>query len=762
VKVGWRLEVGVIVFYLALALAFTWPLALHWREAIPGDGRDGWQSLWNLWWLRHALEHAQNPYQTNLLFYPQGTNLYLHTLLLFDGLVSLPVQYLAGPVAAYNFCGILSLTLAAYGGFSLAHYLWGGFWSGLFAGVAFGFSSYHFAHLLGHLNLISSWFIPFYILFFFKALNRKQHWRKSAILAVLTLVCGTLLELQYILYLAIFSLLYLTYLIFIVLLGKWRKLEPNPAKPKLLTSWGRAILIGLIFLLITLPLTIPTLVEALNNPNTVPAREDNVYAADALAYLYPSPFHPLWGGPMREVIRPWTATLIEKVVFPGYMVYLLALLGGLRWFWQKQRRGVGKPEQAEIPPIAAEVKINKAAEWKPGAVFWLLVLLVFVLLSFGRKLHINGLEYGPTLPAALIYKLPILNITRVPARYAVIALLSLAMLAGHGLRKVPSSRFQVPGFTDRAILRAEFKVQGFRLFSVLALIALIFELWPAPYQLSYYEVPQFYAKLGREVGQGAILDVPLNVGRDYQYLTDYMKAQIEHGKPLIGGYIARNPVYPPYYGVPVFWEFAQFQNGSRPDILPALAPADEKALLQYFGVGYIVVHKDLVRGKRQEAVLGQAFRLFPQGPIYDAENLVVFEVPPASAQSSPLFFANLVQPTWYEVEKGGDGRYSRWAQGDQSGLDLWSDRPRTIEITLPLWSFHETHMVGFSFNNMMILQQEIKPEPQEVRLKLPLKPGRNRLDLKISGKVNRPADLGPGNDTRLLTIAVGQISLKME
>ena len=163
-----------------------------------------------------------------------------------------------------------------------------------------------------------------------------------------------------------------------------------------------------------------------------------------------------------------------------------------------------------------------------------------------------------------------------------------------------------------------------------------------------------------------------------------------------------------------------------------------------------------MRGKQQEAALGYAFKLFPQGPVYDAENLVAFEVPPAT-DSGPLFFANLVQPTWYDTEKDGEGHYSRWAQGNRAGLDLWSDQTRTIEVSLPIWSFHEPHPVELVFNGVSVMKREVGEEPQQLELKLELKPGQNRLDIAIGGKVNRPADLGPGNDTRSLTVGVGEI-----
>src|SRR5437763_16187445 len=99
----WRAHLAVLAGYLLLAVAFAWPLALNAGSAIPGDGFDGLQNYWNLWWVQHALLDLQtSPFFTNLLFYPRGASLYFHTLNIFNGLWSLPIQLLAGLAITYN------------------------------------------------------------------------------------------------------------------------------------------------------------------------------------------------------------------------------------------------------------------------------------------------------------------------------------------------------------------------------------------------------------------------------------------------------------------------------------------------------------------------------------------------------------------------------------------------------------------------------------------------------------------------------------
>ena len=741
--VSWS-EGLVLFFYLALAIAFTWPMVLHFGEGVPGQngGHDNWQMVWNLWWVRYAVEHGQNPFHTNLMFWPGGTNLYLHALNAFNGFLSLPVQYVAdwagtgarGAMAGYNFIVLWSLVVGALGARWLAAWLWGKGWGALLAGLAYGFSTYQFDHLLGHLNLVSSEFIPFYILFWLKTLTAPTSWLKPALLAVLFLILNTFLELQYVLYLAIFSWLCLIYITAVRFWEVWGKRAKAGSSWLVFVkqSWLRAAFIAATFLLVTLPFSLNALHDALTNPNTIPVRQDEIYSADLLAYFVPSPFQPLWATSVQTIIRPFTAPLIEKVVFPGYVIWLL-ILAGVGVSVGQLFRKLGKPK-------AEPVGLTKKPE-RFDPIFWLLIALAFILLSFGRKLHINGIEYGPTLPAALIYKLPILNITRVPARFAVIGLLALAMLAAWGLQRFLG---QLKNIRLRHSL------------AVATIIILGFELWPAPYPFSTYSLPEFYSTLATDLATDyAVLDIPLNTG-SFQYDTSYLEAQMTHHKPLLGGYISRNPQYPPFMGVPVFNEWRTFVAEPKPDILPTTVPNLD--ILRYFGVRYVAIHKDSLSDKQRDAALGLATKLFPGGPLSDKDNLVVYEVEPLAVQN-PVEFYYPNAPDWYAAEQTGQGQVSRWAQSNSAKLEFWVTTAKTIQLELPIWSFQQAHTVEFELNGRPLVQNEISTTPQTVPLTLNLQAGENTLTLKINGGALVPQKLGLSPDPRALTVAVGQIKI---
>ena len=763
-----RRELLIIAGFALIAIIFTWPLVLNFRESVPGeDHKDAWQMVWNLWWVRYALEHGQNPLQTDLLFYPQGTGLYLHALNLWNGLVSLPAQYIfggaaQGAVAGYNFIVLLSFTLGAYGAYRLALWLWGDWRAGLVAGLAFGFSTYHFDHLLGHLNLISSEFIPFYILYFLKTLTETLRWRRNAALAVLFLIFNTFLELQYVLYLAIFSAIVILYITIKTLLLRQAKI--------LALIYGKVGLIAGAFLLLTLPFTIPLFRDITSNPNAVPERQDNIYSADLLAYFYPSPFQPLWGQAINKAIKPWTASLIEKVVFPGYTLYLLIIAGlvlGL-WTWVRARsissHPVAEISKAGSAPTSMKIEPPNRQELQetsnfPGilvfwwsvplfnrppttdhrptfrAGFWLLIAGIYALFSFGRRLHINGVEKGPPLPGGILFDLPILNVTRVPSRYGVLAILALGLVAAWGLIQIGKR------------LKGKWQYSGL---VALSFGMLAFELFPAPYPLTTYNVPQFYRNLANDPARYAIFDLPVA-----QYETAYLEAQMEHRKPLLGGYISRNPLYPPYYGVPVFQEFRTFESTPKPDILPQQPLSLD--ILRYWGVRYVVMHNVLLTQGQRDKILSLAAKLFPSGPVYQGEDLTVFEVTPSPTDN--IFFYNPVMPSWYEAEADGKGRATRWAKDSEAKLDFWTGQPRQLELDLPIWSFNISHPVDVYLNGVKLPEasREIGLDPQTLHLSLDLKVGQNQLVLKIGGKATRPSNLAPDPDTRLLTVGVGPI-----
>ena len=125
-----------LVLYFALAILMTLPLALYLTRAVPGNGVDSWVNMWNLWWLRRALIHGDDPYFTPMLYYPQGASLLLHTLNPINFslpclslLPNLAATYNAAILASLTLCGLCTYLLALDVTGSRPAALVGGVWS---------------------------------------------------------------------------------------------------------------------------------------------------------------------------------------------------------------------------------------------------------------------------------------------------------------------------------------------------------------------------------------------------------------------------------------------------------------------------------------------------------------------------------------------------------------------------------------------------------------------------------------------------------
>jgi hypothetical protein len=120
-------HLAVLALYLAITLYLLARVLPHFGHAIPGGGlanADGWQNVWNIWWTQYALIHGKNVFFTDMVFHPDGAELYLqHALHISNNLLTLPVQALAGPVAAYNTAVLLGFVLTGYGTYLLVQHL---------------------------------------------------------------------------------------------------------------------------------------------------------------------------------------------------------------------------------------------------------------------------------------------------------------------------------------------------------------------------------------------------------------------------------------------------------------------------------------------------------------------------------------------------------------------------------------------------------------------------------------------------------------
>ncbi|MCS6880799.1 MAG: hypothetical protein RMK84_11805 [Oscillochloridaceae bacterium] len=550
--VRWREEMAkqgmALALYLGLALLMTWPMALQMTTAVPGNGFDTWQNMWNIWWLREALLTGSNPFFTPYLYYPHGAGLWLQTLNPINFLISLPIHALFGLVAAYNFVVLFSLTMSGYAAYLLARGVLaenGSFRAtshraALIAGVIFACSGYLLAQVLGsHTHMLAAWPLPLAALALHRAANAPGRGRitLAGALIALTALC----DWQYLLFTLIWAAWY----------AVARLLSHQPAGarggplPRLRASGALAVMAAIgVALLLVAPFAIPTARFASQTPGAESEGGPTFrleHSADLADFFIPSQIHPLLG-PLAERLQTYKAEthIQNKTVYLGFVALALAALG--------VRGRAGR--------------------------FWLLGGLLFALLALGPQLQILGWRTGLPLPGALIYELPLVKISRYPIRFAVYATLALAILAALGAQRLLAA---LEGRAAHPTRAANLALAG-----LVALIA--FENLTTPFPIVRVYVPSLYAALGRDPERYAILESPFY----YNTSPVYMLFQVVHGKYLAGGYTSRRLPYPLVEQIPTVRMFAYAEPA--PDIITQEPARIAASVFSYFNIRYLMLH----------------------------------------------------------------------------------------------------------------------------------------------------------------------------
>lgn len=701
VRGTWRWHVAALTSYALLALAMTWPLARQLGTAIPGDSFDGWQNVWNLWWMREAwLVQHSSAYWTALLHAPTGVDLRFQTMAPFNGLATLPIQLTAGLLPAYNAAVLLSFVLGGYGAYLLGLYALREFIihqssfllhsSAFLAGVIFAFSPYHFAHTLGHLQLIALQWIPFYVLYLLRGLDRAEkkpgfssahatpaaqpvaasagisvdHTRnrvsgssgstRDALKAGLFLILVGLVDWYYVMY----CLLFTGFALVVYLLRRrltWRGVGVAAGA---LACFGLALS----------PLLLPMVQAARSWSGSSLLRgyeETLTLSADLLAFFTPQVFHPLWGDWALARSAAFTATPSEYTVFAGWTVLLLAgiALAAMRIHrTNSPPPAIGQPYASHAaPPVNQDCQ--SCPSTRPG--LYLLSAAFFALLALGPVLKINGqtnlLPGGGELPLPyrLLYEfVPFVKLSRSVSRMDVMVMLFLGVGAAFGvaaLTKWLRGRL-VDWETGKAFVTAV---------PVAAIGLVLFEFWPAPYPVSPPDTPAWYATLAEDPTEGAVLNLPANYERPW-----YLLYQTVHGKPLATGYVTRDDPHVLRERAPVlshFWFLGPDIHTQQFDLA-----AQGIQALHDLGVRWVVLDRYKMPGGPERAVTdAYAQMIFTgQAPLFEDERITVYAVPEPAVRGPYL----ILGADWPARHSDETGRVWR---------DLLAGEPATLQVVNP-------------------------------------------------------------------------------
>lgn len=622
--------------FAVLAIALTWPLALHLHDAVPGaNPGDNLTFVWNFWWIRTAIHTGVSPLWTPALFAPLGTSLVLHSATLLPTAAATLALPHADALATHNIAVIATLFLNGLCAYGAAYSLTRQPAASLVAGLIFAMSPFLTVRLEGHFNVLSAWGLPLLAI----ALARFTRSASRAAAVNAMLIACALAALAYTdYYTFIFGVVLVT--LFVLLQRRRLGIATAPASasaPERAGAPRRAIALACAALVLVL--IVAMLAIALTGGTDLRLAGVRISAHDTFnlrtaAWLLGLVALFAWTGvrvrltPRAERIElPWRAMLIAAIALTIALLPLLIAAVRLfvqgdyvsqTYFWRSAPPGIdiaslvlGNPmhplyggliqsayaafgiDRMEsvtwlglVPLLLvayAAVRLRSQAEVQR----WLWVLALFGVWALGPYVMVFGTNTGFMLPQALMRFVPILSNARIPGRAFVMVSLAVAMLAALALASVPRRR---------AALAA------------IAAAALIFiDLWPGHPPLTSLDRPAIYDTL-RAQPPGAVLELPLGIrdGFGEQGHLDHrvLFYQTLHQHPIAGGFIARlsprlrqaydaDPLFGPLLSQPQ----PQLQPQPRPR--PQAASSAQTPANLSCAIRYVVMPRDLPAATRE-------------------------------------------------------------------------------------------------------------------------------------------------------------------
>ncbi len=392
----WSFFLVPSMLYFCIFAVATLPMMQYFSTHLFGDNGDGLQNVWNIWQVRQSFLHAEpltSLWYTKLLHFPYGTTLLLHTLALTT---TVPAQIFLpffSPVQTYNAMVIFSFVLSGTAMFWLAYDQLRAYWPSLAAGYFFTFSSYHWAHGLGHLNLIAIGWFPLLVLCllrFFSSHRIRYMFAAGVILAALFYT-----DYAYFFYGGILS----------AMICLWHLFRRNKKRVQLRIFFRGIAAAAGTALMLTGNVLLSIFATTAYDP-VPPTHNAYFFAADLLSFSIPG---KLW------VFSDMTRTFWSHLPAPaateetiGVTATILLIIG-----WAMRKR------------LAVS-----------NVTLWYSILAISALLSLGHTLRIWGIAIAtPMLPYSWLETLiPPVRLSGVAIRYVVLLTLAAALLLGAILR----------------------------------------------------------------------------------------------------------------------------------------------------------------------------------------------------------------------------------------------------------------------------------------------------------------------------------------
>jgi len=473
-----RQEIGpaaATVLYGAVAVAFTWPLALGLARDIPSDLGDPLLNAWILAWDADRLLRffsgdvgALREFWNANIFYPEPLTLAYSEHLFAQAVQILPVYALTGNVIlSYNVLFLSTFVLSGLGMYLWVRELTASPRAAFAAGLIYAFAAYRVPQF-SHIQVLSSQWMPFVLY----GLRRYFDGRRRRALAGTgaALVAQNLSNGYFLLFFAPFVVAYALFEIAARKLWRDRRM------------WASLSATAAAVAALTLPFLLPYLELRDAGLGARSLNEVKSFSADVFSYWTAPSQSRLWGHVIRGYSKP------EGELFPtiaALMLGVVAIAGSLSVAWSRAR--TSPASSPRLRPVASllvgaacvaalslaivfsgngfaqigPLPISVRTVWPIARVLTVILVLLLVvsprarsftrnwsgdvvafaalaaiaafLLSLGPEMRTEGRLIAEAGPYSFLYwNVPGFDGLRVPARYAMLVMLFLATAAGYG------------------------------------------------------------------------------------------------------------------------------------------------------------------------------------------------------------------------------------------------------------------------------------------------------------------------------------------
>jgi len=595
-----KIKVGVLLLFFLFTTLQLIPLSLHPRDSV-NEVRD---SLLNTWILHGVSERLfSNPlelFEANA-FYPHQNTLSFSEHMLPQALLFFPISYFSrNPILGYNFVFFLSYLLNGYAMFLLVRYLTKNNTAGVVCGIIFAFNTYQIQHI-SHLQLLSSGLIPLSFLYLHKFFEDRS--LKNSVLFSLFFTLQALSSIYY----GLFFLSILVIVLPLLLFFHHRKINIS----FLLKLGSPLIISGLVLLIFSLPyLSVfkdfgfkRPLTKGADLVNYLSVMPHNVFLKKILNplgsyeyFLFPGIAALLLSGfclyykrsLFKNIPRSLKIFVTSILVITSGIIMIILLTGGFTLnlgLFAFSAHNVIKPAFLLLTVIIIYVIFsffisyfasNSKKEKENFRLFLYLILFFWaLLLSFGGAFTFLGHSTSSVpLPFKWLHSHALgFKGIRVPSRYAIFVIFSIALLAGQGLK----------------ILSERITKKKVRIYLAVALIIFLnLEYLSIPQRIRFVpvkkDIPPTYTWLKTEPDDFPVIELPFfrHIGDD----AIYMYFSLFHKKKIVNGYSGFIPPAIDY----IRKVFKKFPSWACTDILKTLK------------VEYAILHMNMWEEKERKKV----------------------------------------------------------------------------------------------------------------------------------------------------------------